>query len=128
MIGVVFDPSKLKDTDEEWWTRWQKRANDATGDAIDAFEFWLGGDRKKPFQFSFNSDIWRDLKNWLMKNVFYRKCAYCERIISGAHGDAEHYRPKGAVKYKDGAADAFLAHHSQSPYAATVRSLNSASP
>jgi hypothetical protein len=25
---------------------------------------------------------------------------HCEREISGYYGDAEHYRPKGAVKYK----------------------------
>jgi len=108
VIGVVFDPGKLTGKDQEWWTDWEKRASEATIKAIDSFEKWLAGDRKEPFQFKFNSEIWRDLKNWLMRNVFYRKCAYCERIISGSHGDAEHYRPKGAVKCRAGQSDDFV--------------------
>ncbi|MBV8276234.1 MAG: hypothetical protein JO170_13390 [Verrucomicrobia bacterium] len=102
MIGVIFDPSKLSDPEQkDWWRRWQKRAEEATDAAITAFEDWLGGQRDKPFHFDFNSTIWKDLKNWLMEHVFYEKCAYCERLISGYYGDAEHFRPKGAVTCKD---------------------------
>ena len=49
--------------------------------------------------------MWRDLKDWLLKNVFHNKCAYCETRIDRFYGDAEHYRPKGAVKYRVRVAD-----------------------
>ena len=79
----------------------ESRAVDATEKVIRGFEDWLKSDRQKPLRLSFNDAVWRDLKNWLRTNVFYRRCAYCERLISGAKGDAEHYRPKGAVKRWD---------------------------
>src|ERR1017187_1275078 len=102
MIGIVFDPAKVLDPDQQdWWKRWQQRASDATEKAIDSFEDWLSGPRDEPFHFTFNSPIWRELKDWLLGHVFYDKCAYCECLISGYYGDAEHFRPKGAVKYKD---------------------------
>src|SRR6266404_1605717 len=78
MIRIVFDPSSLDDpVKQEWWKDWKQRAQSATDKALEA------------------------LKDWLLENVFYEKCAYCERKISGYYGDAEHYRPKGAVKYKN---------------------------
>lgn len=99
MIRVVFDPAGLQKPEQQaWWTEWRKRADAATDKVIDAFEKWLEDKPGAPFQFSFNSEIWKDLKDWLLENVFHDKCAYCEREISGYYGDAEHYRPKGAVK------------------------------
>ena len=96
MIRVVFDPDTLDDAEQKaWWEKWRKRAEAATDQAIDAFEGWLGGAREKPFKFEFNNEIWKDLKNWLIDHVFYDRCAYCERLISGFYGDAEHYRPRG---------------------------------
>jgi len=106
MIRIALDPTVLQDSNQrDWWNTWLKRADEATDKAIVAFETWLSGPREEPFTFTFNSQIWKDLKDWLMKNVFYQRCAYCERAISGYYGDAEHYRPKGAVRRKDAAGD-----------------------
>ncbi|MGC4001110.1 MAG: hypothetical protein QM767_28090 [Anaeromyxobacter sp.] len=64
--------------------------------------------------------IWREFKDFLFHKVFYRKCAYCERKVSGAHPDAEHYRPKGAVKYKDATGKLSVPSFQTLPIAATV--------
>jgi len=99
MIPIEFDPTSLTDPEkQQFWTAWLARAERATARAVSAFEDWLPVRTEPNFKFEFDNDVWKDLKNWLLKNVFYQKCAYCERKISGAHGDAEHYRPKGAVK------------------------------
>jgi len=101
MTPIEFDPSKLNGPQQAWWTAWKARAETATDDALDEFETWLARkNRKAPFQFDFDNQIWKDLKDWLLENVFFQKCGYCEREISGYYGDAEHYRPKGAVKRK----------------------------
>ena len=48
---------------------------------------------------NFNNKIWGWLKEFLLENVFYGKCAYCEfKFEAGFVGDAEHYRPKAGVK------------------------------
>src|SRR5712672_2186387 len=102
MIRVLFDPSSLNDpAQQQWRTDWKLRAESATDKALEAFEEWLEKKSATPFQYKFNNDIWKEVKDWLLENVFYEKCAYCERKISGYYGDAEHYRPKGAVKYKN---------------------------
>ena len=99
MIGVTFNPSLLQDEEQlAFWNTWQVRAEKATHSAIDQFEEWLIGPRSIPFHLNFQSPIWKELKDWLLENVFPDKCAYCERAISGYYGDAEHFRPKGAVK------------------------------
>jgi hypothetical protein len=104
MIRTVFNPDALVDpAQQDWWEDWLKRADRATGKAIDAFEDWLAGPRDEPFRFKFNNAIWKDLKDWLKEHVFYERCAYCERQISGYYGDAEHFRPKGAVLCQDAA-------------------------
>ena len=101
MIGIRFDPSTLESpTQKMWWEDWQERAEAATKKAVDGFEEWLANGTTAPFQFEFNSKVWKDLKDWLLENTFHQKCAYCEREISGYYGDAEHYRPKCAVKRK----------------------------
>src|SRR3954454_8094246 len=106
MIRVIFDPANISDAEQkDWWKKWQKRADAATEQAIDAFESWLAGTRQEPFKFEFNNEIWKDLKNWLMEQVFFDRCAYCERLISGYYGDAEHYRPKGRVRRKSATGD-----------------------
>jgi hypothetical protein len=101
VIGIKFDPASLADpTQQEWWKAWKQRAETATQKVVEGFEVWLEQGTGTPFQFKFNNEIWKELKDWLLENVFYQKCAYCEREISGYYGDAEHYRPKGAVKRK----------------------------
>jgi hypothetical protein len=102
MMGVVFDPEKLEKPEEKaWWEEWQTRARRATDKAIDHFEGWLSGPRDEPFKFDFRSEIWSDLKNWLNEHVFCNKCGYCETQILRFFGDAEHYRPKGGVQFRD---------------------------
>ena len=89
MKHITFDPAKLTGDQADWWKKWQKRADDATIAAIDA---WERGDEVK-----FNEAIWRDLKEWLLDNVFQGKCAYCETKAPRYPGHAEHFRPKGRV-------------------------------
>src|SRR5688500_5332151 len=89
MRRVEFDPSKLTGEQAEWWRKWQQRADDATMEAIDA---WERGD-----DIAFKEAVWKDLKVWLRDNVFHRKCAYCERMAVRDPDHAEHFRPKGAV-------------------------------
>jgi hypothetical protein len=105
MIRITFDPAVLKDEAEKaWWNTWSQRAEKATKGVVKAFEDWLATRQPRPpFAFHFNAEIWKDLKDWLLAHVFHDKCAYCEREISGYYGDAEHYRPKGAVKHKNAA-------------------------
>ena len=83
MIRIVFDPFSLDEAQRDWWRKWSAKAETATATVIDAFEQWLEARAATPFHFEFDNEIWKELKNWLLRNVFYRKCAYCERIISG---------------------------------------------
>jgi hypothetical protein len=101
MIAINFNPFSLSDPGRiEWWTKWTLRAERETAAVVTSFETWLQGAQNtgEPFRFNFKTEVWKELKDWYLENVFYQKCAYCEREISGYYGDAEHYRPKGAVK------------------------------
>ena len=89
MKHIEFDPAKLTGPHAAWWQKWQARADAATVAAIDAWE--RGG------EVTFNEAIWRDLKVWLLDNVFHGKCAYCETKAVRYPGHAEHFRPKGRV-------------------------------
>lgn len=103
MIAVEFDPARpAKPEYIPFWTEWLPRAQAATMDAIDGFETWWQRNDGTDFDGNFKQEIWAELKKWLRRNVYYRKCAYCERMISGAQPDAEHFRPKGSVKIKSG--------------------------
>lgn len=97
MIHVDFDPAELTGNQRAWWDAWSKRADRATLEAIKAWEE-SGGTISPPW----NREVWKDLKDWLLDNVFHHKCAYCETRIVRFYGDAEHYRPKGAVRYRVG--------------------------
>jgi hypothetical protein len=101
MIRIEWDPASLQPQATEWWTAWNARAAEATNKLIERFEDWLAGPRSEPLKLQFTPAIWTELKDWLLKNVFHDKCAYCEREISGYYGDAEHYRPKAAVKFRN---------------------------
>lgn len=94
MIHIDFDPAQLTGAQKVWWDDWQGKANDAIKEAIQAWE----ADRTK--QIGFNDRLWGDLKDWLIKNVFHEKCAYCETPLLRSSMHAEHYRPKGGVKYR----------------------------
>ena len=88
MIKVVFDPPNgLNDEQRIWWDMWLARAARKQAEAMASAEL--------------DSTVWRDLKDWLFKNVFHKKCAYCEaKVLAVYPGDGEHYRPKGNVTVK----------------------------
>ena len=49
-------------------------------------------------RYRFKSDLWGELKDYLLR-CFEGKCAYCEaRIETVSHGEVEHYRPKAKVE------------------------------
>src|SRR5258707_972496 len=91
MRQVRFKPSLLTDeSDRKWFARWLWRARKATRKAIEMAQ--------KGEKVEFNSAVWSDLKQFLLDRDFLKKCAYCEsRVTTTDFGDAEHYRPKGAV-------------------------------
>ena len=74
----------------EPFSKWQKRASDATQRAVEQFK-----KGEKPIKFS--QGIWKDLK-WHLFELFNGKCAYCEsKVLHIDHGSVEHFRPKGKV-------------------------------
>src|SRR5689334_12515887 len=84
MIHIQFDPDNLPPARKIEFDKWCEVARKASRD--------LGNDAK------LQPRVWGLLKQWLLKNVFHGKCAYCEvNIEAGFVGDAEHYRPKAAV-------------------------------
>lgn len=66
--------------------------------------------RLDEIDFKLNSQIWSDLKKWMLKNITFNKCAYCEKILTTdeketIYYDAEHFRPKGKVTLKSSEVD-----------------------
>jgi len=100
MIRISFDPATLTEQELGWWSEWSARAQKATNKLIEAFETWVAGPKAEQIKPNWNPQIWTELRTWFLQNRFYNKCAYCECDISGFYGDAEHYRPKGSVKFK----------------------------
>ena len=100
MIGISFSPEGLAGDQRSWWDAWAVRAHNATNKLIDQFENWVADQSTERLELGFNSSIWTDLRTWYLEHLTNNKCAYCECDISGFPGDAEHYRPKGAVKFK----------------------------
>ncbi|MBL8683157.1 MAG: hypothetical protein JNK05_28575 [Myxococcales bacterium] len=101
MIRVMFvtpsldGPPTDDDAAQRWWRAWLAKAERAR----DAFE----KSRKTSAEPEFNSAVWKELKEWLMQGPFQGKCGYCESLVTtNDYGDAEHYRPKGAVNKLDG--------------------------
>ncbi|WP_395391171.1 hypothetical protein WBP07_11430 [Novosphingobium sp. BL-8A] len=98
MRHVPFDPPNgLSGEQLEWWSNWLRRAENCQKILLDNYN--------NGKEVEFDSSVWRDLKDWLLVNVFDKKCAYCESAIRAIYpGDGEHYRPKGNVTVKvDGA-------------------------
>lgn len=90
MNYIAFDPSRLSGEELEWWSRWHEKAENATTEAIRHAD---AGDK-----IAFNSNIWSELKRWLLENIFNGKCAYCESTVTVTdYGDADHYRPKASL-------------------------------
>lgn len=91
MIRVEFDPGQLTDEQARWWERWEAKARAAT----DELEKQVEAEQPPDFQ----SAVWKELKEWLFRHAFFKKCAYCEgKVTPQSFGHAEHWRPKGAVK------------------------------
>lgn len=45
-------------------------------------------------------NLWRGFRDWMKRNVFHNKCAYCESKLTAYPGDTEHFRPKGRVSVR----------------------------
>jgi hypothetical protein len=89
MRHVEFNPASLQGNLREEWLAWEKKAIQATLDAIEEWE--------RTGTVTWRQDIWSEWKRWLLENVFNNKCAYCETRAVRDPGDAEHFRPKGRV-------------------------------
>jgi hypothetical protein len=110
MIHVEFDPKDLASEQREQWDRWMIEAREAQIDIITQWETWrktdLAGWKRKregkrpEFSPNFKNNVWKNLRDFLLVNVFHNKCAYCETPVVGFPGDAEHFRPKGRVRVK----------------------------
>jgi hypothetical protein len=93
MKRILFDPARLTAEQRAWFHAWE-------ADASAARETLLAGDAN---DHTFVEDIWGQLKRWLLREVFYGKCAYCEGVFDAQHpGHGEHWRPKGGVKDLNG--------------------------
>ena len=100
MIKVNFNPSKLTGQLKDEWQAWEQKAETGTDAVIAAWETWRAGGSLGEFKYTFDGDIWKELKNWLLKNIFHNKCAYCETREVRSSYHAEHFRPKAAVMVK----------------------------
>lgn len=100
MIGVKFDPQQLTGQLKVEWDAWQKKAEAATDEVIAAWEQWRKNGSPGEFKYKFDESIWGELKDWLIKNIFNNKCAYCETREVRSPYHAEHFRPKGRVTIK----------------------------
>lgn len=100
MIPVKFDPKELTGPLKAEWDAWQAKADAATDRIIAAWETWRQSGSPGEFKVEFEETIWGELKEWLLKNVFHDKCAYCETRETRAPYHAEHFRPKGLITIK----------------------------
>ncbi len=106
MRTVRFDPKELTDPEQKaWWDDWLKEAADARVKILEDWEAWLAldSDPRPPFRPVFKEEVWKKLKKWLLKHIFHDRCAYCESPLEFDRykGDAEHYRPKGSITWRD---------------------------
>jgi len=101
MHRVVFDPGNLTGQQQREWKAWLTEAVAATDRIIQAWEQWRQNGSQGTFTYKFEEKVWGDLKDWLIKNVFHNKCAYCETREPRSPYHAEHFRPKGRVRYRE---------------------------
>ena len=100
MIHVTFEPDKLTGAQRLEWDAWQLKAEEATQKIIDAWEEWRQKGSPGEFDYKLDQKVWAQLKEWLLDNVFFDKCAYCETRVLRSSYHAEHFRPKGRVTVK----------------------------
>ena len=103
MIQIGFDPENLVDPEhQQFWSDWQQTAKSEIQALIESWEQQReNGISANDVELAFKSDIWTKLKKWLGEEIFDNKCAYCETPLVRQSADAEHYRPKAKVTYKD---------------------------
>lgn len=91
MRYVPFDPAALEEPLLSQFREWTSRAEKATRAAL---QDWV--DNK---EIKFDEKIWKELRDWLIANVFDGRCAYCEVDFDRSRHKphAEHYRPKAKV-------------------------------
>jgi hypothetical protein len=70
MRYVKFDPETLTGDEKTFWTAWIKRSERAKEKA--------SKQHARNEKIKLNAKVWKELKEWLLKHVFYGKCAYCE--------------------------------------------------
>ncbi len=104
MIPVRFNPLQLAGSLKTEWDQWQLKAEAATQRVIHAWEDWRAQGSISKFQYKWEETIWTELKEWLLKNVFHNKCAYCETREARSAYHAEHFRPKARVRYQSAGA------------------------
>jgi len=95
MVPIRFDPAGLTGEKKAFWDRWSADAREETTKLIKKWEA-----TGRITTDDFNSQIWSELKHWLLENVCAGKCAYCETHIEQARqpGHAEHFRPKAGIR------------------------------
>lgn len=102
MRAIRWDPATHPGIDQGVWARWEARA----GEATKAMRAWFdacaaapSGGKAPGAQPEFKDAVWCDLKSTVVEPVFRGQCAFCQapETVNG-FGDAEHYRPKGAVQ------------------------------
>lgn len=108
MRTIDFDPHKLTDAASiVSWNALQLRAEQAADRALKRWETWyqLPAAQRFGFDPKLDQKVWSDLKAWINENVFSCRCAYCESPLEldRYEGDAEHFRPKGRITYRDAA-------------------------
>ncbi|OYW78072.1 MAG: hypothetical protein B7Z37_00965 [Verrucomicrobia bacterium 12-59-8] len=100
MIPVRFNPQQLAGPLKAEWDQWQLKAEAATLRVINAWEDWRAQGSTGKFAYEWEQGIWSELKEWLLKNIFHGKCAYCETREARSPYHAEHFRPKGRVRFQ----------------------------
>lgn len=96
MRHISFDPDNCAGWPKEQtdsWKAWLEKARKAKT----ALKSHSPGKPLEP-----KSEIWAELKRWLLEYVFSGKCAYCEiKIKGGFFGEGEHYRPKRRISVRE---------------------------
>ena len=100
MRRILFDPNALGEPLKSEWSTWIAKAMAATNHAINLWEEWRDNGSVGKFEVALDEKIWGDLKDFLIKNVFNNKCAYCETREVRSPYHAEHFRPKGRVSFQ----------------------------
>lgn len=109
-------PNEIAQSPRAEWDAWASLAQDATERVIEQWEDWklklkAWQDTKvglaPEFDPAWETEVWKGIRDWLLKYVFYNKCAYCETRVVGYIPDAEHFRPKGQVRTKSGIVEVF---------------------